>query len=1068
MPLNQSGSSTQGALLHVPSSYSGGSSDYPLLIFLHGAGEGNGNPASIYNNSTAGGPSYFIHKGDWPSSFTNPANGQSYQFIVLSPQNATGWSTSGAQLRWVINYMVNNYRIDINRIYLTGLSAGGMGINQYVTKTGVTPDYKVAAIAPMSAAHENPAANTSWAQIIVADSIRSWFFGDDPGDTFGTYAKLFATQMNSIKSGFARYTDYSGGHCCWNTFYNPTYKENVGGANMNIYEWMLQYTRGAAADPINQPPHSVAGQDQTIILPTNSVTVNGSESYDNDGTIVSYAWSKISGGSATITSASSASTTITGLSEGTYTFELTVTDDSSATDKDTLQIIVLPEPPEGGSQINVQIYSGSNGIVSTEWNKWNTVSSLSITGLKFTDGNSSSIAATLSAQTGVSDNGTGFNTTTPPKEVGRYSSYHWPARTLTISNLNPAHSYDIILYSNRNNTGQSTDFTLGSETQRVASSGNLSNTATFTSITPSETGVVVIDIKQVVDYNYLNGFTIIDKDAVVGPPNELPVVNAGVDQEIAIDSVSLSGTAEDVDGTIASVEWSTVLSPFIAGGGKAQAGGDAHTINPAGNGRWEPNSQGSFKPGDTIYLSGYFKSINMSNISGSPDNYIVITNKPNETLIIGDSLWAGGAYAQAFTMHNCHYIELVGSNRDKFKIVGSNVMDIVGGGPAKTAYQNLAITKFSDNVSIHDITFRHGGSAIYIKTDVLAGDSLTWFPNRYLDNIEIYRCNIFNTHNEGMYIGHTAAYWNINTNAPYYPSSPSDVTASSNPTVYKRPIKLRNVKIFSNTVRDCGSDGIQTAAIDNLEIYNNEVVNWATSHDVSHNGGILIGGRIVGFDVYDNYLHDGWGEFIQVYAEGGGISKIRNNLLANNERDGISTRGSLGLTLEVTNNTIAFVGGTAIRINGFFGQTPAQILSKNIIIAPGLANSYIYTENGASVTEDDNRKFSTYDAAEVDSTDMYSSTGEASEGAGFVLSGDYVVPNPHIIVTPNELSTIVRGLVEGVYIFRLSVTDNDGAVSTNDVTVTVSIPSAPPIEWPGFHKYFKFPSGVKKVKFVKQ
>ena len=47
----------------------------------------------------------------------------------------------------------------------------------------------------------------------------------------------------------------------------------------------------------NIPPVANAGIDQTITLPTNIVLLNGSGT-DADGTIVSYAWTKISGPSA--------------------------------------------------------------------------------------------------------------------------------------------------------------------------------------------------------------------------------------------------------------------------------------------------------------------------------------------------------------------------------------------------------------------------------------------------------------------------------------------------------------------------------------------------------------------------------------------------------------------------------------------------------------------------------------------------------------------------------------------------------------------------------------------------
>lgn len=89
----------------------------------------------------------------------------------------------------------------------------------------------------------------------------------------------------------------------------------------------------------NQPPTANAGPDQTITLPTNSVTLNGSGT-DPDGTITAYAWTKVSTLAATITTPASATTTVTGLVQGVHTFQLRVTDNNGATGTDTVQITV--------------------------------------------------------------------------------------------------------------------------------------------------------------------------------------------------------------------------------------------------------------------------------------------------------------------------------------------------------------------------------------------------------------------------------------------------------------------------------------------------------------------------------------------------------------------------------------------------------------------------------------------------------------------------------------------------------------------------------------------------------
>lgn len=92
----------------------------------------------------------------------------------------------------------------------------------------------------------------------------------------------------------------------------------------------------------NIAPVANAGADQAITLPANTATLNGSASKDADGSISSYAWTKVSGPSTggAISSPSAVSTTVTGLVAGTYVFRLTVKDNVNATATDDVTITV--------------------------------------------------------------------------------------------------------------------------------------------------------------------------------------------------------------------------------------------------------------------------------------------------------------------------------------------------------------------------------------------------------------------------------------------------------------------------------------------------------------------------------------------------------------------------------------------------------------------------------------------------------------------------------------------------------------------------------------------------------
>ena len=105
--------------------------------------------------------------------------------------------------------------------------------------------------------------------------------------------------------------------------------------------------------------------NQTITLPTNTVTLSGSGT-DADGNITAYLWTKISGPTAgTITNPNSATTTVTGMVQGVYQFELRVTDNNGAFGRDTIQVTVNPAgniPPTANAGPNQTITLPTNTV----------------------------------------------------------------------------------------------------------------------------------------------------------------------------------------------------------------------------------------------------------------------------------------------------------------------------------------------------------------------------------------------------------------------------------------------------------------------------------------------------------------------------------------------------------------------------------------------------------------------------------------------------------------------------------------------------------------------------------
>jgi predicted peptidase len=117
-------------LLSLPDDYEKKSGEkFPLLLFLHGAGERGHNLDLV----KAHGPPKLI------------AEGKSFPFIVASPQCPEDNWWDADELMHLIENLEKNYRVDPDRIYLTGLSMGGYGTWDLATKY----PGKFAAIAPI-------------------------------------------------------------------------------------------------------------------------------------------------------------------------------------------------------------------------------------------------------------------------------------------------------------------------------------------------------------------------------------------------------------------------------------------------------------------------------------------------------------------------------------------------------------------------------------------------------------------------------------------------------------------------------------------------------------------------------------------------------------------------------------------------------------------------------------------------------------------------------------------------------------------------------------------------------
>lgn len=205
-------------LLYLPKDYSATSKkSWPLMLFLHGAGERGTNLAKV----AVHGPPKLVaqSKKDLP-------------FIIVSPQCPTGERWKIEVLSALLDEVVAKHRVDKKRIYVTGLSMGGYGTwalaNEY-------PE-RFAAIAPICGGGEIvPILLASREKKAALKSLGVWAFhgAKDPVVKLEESEKM-VNAFKQIGASDVRLTVYpEATHDSWTETYD----------NPKLYDWLLGHRR---------------------------------------------------------------------------------------------------------------------------------------------------------------------------------------------------------------------------------------------------------------------------------------------------------------------------------------------------------------------------------------------------------------------------------------------------------------------------------------------------------------------------------------------------------------------------------------------------------------------------------------------------------------------------------------------------------------------------------------------------------------------------------------------------------------------------------------------------------
>jgi predicted peptidase len=196
-------------LLFLPEDYGKKQQRWPLMVFLHGAGERGSDLKKV---KVHGPPKIVENKKDFP-------------FIVVSPQCPEGdwWTDKVEVLINLVDDIAARYKVDKKRIYLTGLSMGGYGTWSLAS---AYPE-RFAAMAPICG-------GGSRIMSLRLKDIPIWVFHGAKDRVVPLEESEDMVNAIRKRGGNVKFTIYpDAGHDSWTDSYN----------NQELYDWFLEHRK---------------------------------------------------------------------------------------------------------------------------------------------------------------------------------------------------------------------------------------------------------------------------------------------------------------------------------------------------------------------------------------------------------------------------------------------------------------------------------------------------------------------------------------------------------------------------------------------------------------------------------------------------------------------------------------------------------------------------------------------------------------------------------------------------------------------------------------------------------
>ena len=195
--------------VQYPQGYGETKKKWPLLIFLHGAGE----RGSDINLVKFHGP------------IKEAGKGMDIPMLIVAPQcpEDRWWVEKIEDLNLWLDEIIKQYPVDKKRIYLTGISMGGEGTWRW---TLLHPE-RFAAVIPICGKA------CAWQSPLIKD-IPLWVFHGDKDDAISVEESRRMVKALKAAGSTVKYTEYPGvGHDSWSETYH----------NKEIYQWLLEHEK---------------------------------------------------------------------------------------------------------------------------------------------------------------------------------------------------------------------------------------------------------------------------------------------------------------------------------------------------------------------------------------------------------------------------------------------------------------------------------------------------------------------------------------------------------------------------------------------------------------------------------------------------------------------------------------------------------------------------------------------------------------------------------------------------------------------------------------------------------